>query len=69
MIIDNITVHAIPTIDHIKYPKSLKSKSIESLRYIIRDCKAALSAMPDNPKAGYYADEINYCVMELHSRK
>ena len=56
-------------IDHIDYPKSLKSKSIESIRYIISDCKAALLAMPDSEKAGYYADEINYCSMELAKRR
>jgi hypothetical protein len=25
--------------------------------------------MPDNPKNGYYADEINYITMELSNRK
>ena len=55
-------------IDHTKYPKSLKDMSVAQLQYIIWDCKGALEAMPDSPKAGYYQDEINYCVMELSSR-
>jgi len=54
--------------DHTNYPKSLKSKSTESLLFIIRDCQEALKAMPDNPKAGHYADEINYCSMEINRR-
>lgn len=55
-------------IDHENYPKSLKAKSEYSLRYIIHDAKQALFLFPENKKAGYYADEINYCRMELASR-
>jgi hypothetical protein len=55
-------------IDHDAYPKSLRSKSDESLRYIIADAKEALFLFPENKKAGYYADEINYCAMELARR-
>lgn len=55
-------------IDHTNYPKTLKGKSIESLRYIIGDCKAVLEVNPYGSKAGYYADEINYCAMELAAR-
>ena len=55
-------------IDHTKYPKSLKSKTVAQLLYIIQDCREALEAMPESPKAGYYSDEINYCSMELSSR-
>lgn len=55
-------------IDHTNYPKSLKSKTVAQLQYIIWDCKGALEAMPDSPKASYYADEINYCSMELYKR-
>jgi len=57
-----------PQIDHANYPKSLKGRSDDSLRFTIKDCQAAMKAMPDNPKCGYYADEIHYCGMELHSR-
>lgn len=56
-------------IDHKNYPKTLRTKTEKSLRYIIVDCKAAIKAMPNNPKNGYYADEINYCAMELNRRK
>lgn len=55
-------------IDHTNYPKGLRTKSVESLRYIIKDCRAALAAMPESDKAGYYADEISYCSMEIHRR-
>jgi hypothetical protein len=58
----------ITTINHIEYPKTLKTKSVDSLRYIIGDCKNAIEAMPNGHKAGYYADEIHYCAMELRSR-
>ena len=55
-------------IDHDAYPKSLRSKSVESLHYIIKDAAEALFLFPENQKAGYYADEINYCQMELARR-
>ena len=56
-------------IDHTNYPKRLKGLDSEALRFIIKDCREAINSLPDNPKNGYYADEINYCVMELHRRK
>ena len=49
----------IPQIDHKNYPKKLKSLDINALHYIIKDCQEAINANPDNPKNGYYADEIN----------
>jgi hypothetical protein len=55
-------------IDHTAYPKSLRSKPVESLRFIIKDCQEALQANPQATKAGYYADEINYAAMELRRR-
>ena len=55
-------------IDHTEYPKTLKTKSNDSLRFIIKDCQEAMKAIPDNPKNGYYADEICYCGMELRTR-
>lgn len=36
--------------------------------FTIKDAQEALQAMPDNPKAGYYQDEISYCAMELRRR-
>jgi hypothetical protein len=55
-------------IDHVNYPKKLKTKSDDELRFIIKDAQEAMKAMPDGPKAGYYADEVNYASMELRKR-
>lgn len=55
-------------IDHQAYPRALRQKSNDSLWFIIRDCQAAIRANPDNPKCGYYADEISYCANELARR-
>jgi hypothetical protein len=55
--------------NHSQYIKDCKKMSSESLRYVIQDCKNAIEAMPDNPKAGHYADEICYCGMELKRRE
>jgi len=46
----------------------VKNLSMESLRYIIEDCKSAMNAMPNNPKNGIYQDEIHYCAMEIYKR-
>ncbi len=54
--------------NHSKYMEQVKLLSEESLRYIIKDCGEALKANPDGHKAGHYADEINYCAMELYAR-
>ena len=54
--------------DHNAYPKKLKKLTLKTIRYIIQDCREALKAMPDGDNAGYYADEINYCTMELNKR-
>ena len=54
--------------NHTQYPKSLKSKTVQELRYIIKDCQEAITANPPNPNNGYYADEINYAGMELKRR-
>lgn len=55
--------------DHKEYPKSLKTKSIDELNYIMKDAYEATQAMPNNPNNGYYLDEINYCAMEINRRK
>ena len=55
-------------IDHINYPKYLHNKSIAQLAYVIQDAREAIEAMPEGHKAGYYADEINYCAMEIRRR-
>ena len=55
-------------IDHTAYPAKLRRAEWASLEYILADCREALAAMPDGPKAGYYRDEINYCHMEMQRR-
>jgi len=54
--------------DHAAYQKACKTKSLDSLRYIIKDAAEAMQAMPNGYKAGYYADEIHYCHAELRRR-
>ncbi len=55
--------------NHIEYPKSLKTKLTAELRFIIKDAKEAMEAMPDNENNSYYADEVCYCINELNNRK
>jgi hypothetical protein len=56
-------------INHSEYSQKVKTLTTESLRYIIKDCQQAMKAMPNNPKNGYYADEICYCTSELYARE
>jgi len=39
------------------------------LLHDIKDCEAAMAALPENPKCEQYADERLYCGMELSRRK
>ena len=55
--------------NHTEYPKLLKKKSKEVLRYIIKDCNEALEALPEGENSHYYMDEICYCDMELKRRR
>ena len=54
--------------NHIEYPKRLKTKTDAELLFTIKDATEAMQAMPDNPNNGYYADECCYCGMELQYR-
>jgi|TARA_X000001316_G_scaffold3374_1_gene661 hypothetical protein len=54
---------------HSDYIRNCKKRSVDSLRYVIEDCRQAMIAMPDNPKAGQYQDEIIYCFAELKRRE
>ena len=54
---------------HTQTIERYRDLDIESLKYIMFDCRQALNAMPDNPKAGQYMDEIHYCLMELARRR
>ena len=56
-------------IDHAAYQKRTAKMTKAQLRYTIKDAQLAIRAYPENPKAGYYADEINYCCMELNARE
>ena len=53
---------------HSEYIAREAKRSDDELRYVIKDCKEAIAADPDNPKSSQYADEINYCSMELFKR-
>jgi len=55
--------------NHALYQRMIRHLDERSLRYVIRDCREAIAAYPDNPKAGYYQDEIHYCAMELRRRE
>jgi hypothetical protein len=55
-------------IDHAAYQERIKSLDAAALHFIMRDAREAIAAMPNGPKAGYYADEIHYAAMELTRR-
>lgn len=54
--------------NHRDYPRRLRARSVESLRFIIQDASAALRAYPHSGNASYYADEIHYAAAELRRR-
>lgn len=58
-----------PQIDHADYPRRCRRRSDAELLFVIADAQAALAAMPDGDKAGYYSDEICYCADELARRR
>jgi hypothetical protein len=55
--------------DHTKYPRSLKRKTIDQLRFIIQDAREASEANPEGENAGYYIDEMHYAYAELQRRR
>ena len=55
--------------DHAEYPRRCRRRSDAELLFVIADARAAHDANPDNPNAGYYLDEINYCADELNRRR
>lgn len=55
--------------DHKAYQEKVSKMTDAELRYTIADAREAIEAMPDGHKAGYYADEIHYCAMELNRRR
>jgi hypothetical protein len=61
--------YAAPEIDHAAYARRCRRRSEAELLYIVADCRAALAAMPEGDKAGYYQDEIHYAHAELERRR
>ena len=59
----------IKYMSHSLYMQACKAKTDGELRYTIKDARAAIDAMPDGINAGFYADEISYCAMELNRRR
>lgn len=55
--------------DHTAYAAKVRTMSDAELLFTARDAKATVDAWPDQPNAGYYLDEINYCAGELHRRR
>lgn len=51
--------------DHAQYQLGLRTKTVEELRYIIRDAQEAIAANPSGHNAGYYADEVCYAAAEI----
>lgn len=58
-----------PEMNHGEYQKHLKTLSREALLFTIRDCSDCIRHFPESENAGYYQDEISYCIMELARRK
>ena len=54
--------------DHWHYQKKTETMSEEQLQFIIQDAKKTMATNPEGPNNDYYADEINYCSMELYRR-
>lgn len=53
---------------HTEYIATTKRMSKAELIHVIKDCEAAMAALPENPKCEQYADERLYCGMELSRR-
>lgn len=53
---------------HSEYMAKVKTMPTDSLQYVIKDCRNAIEALPENPKCEQYMDEIHYCATELRFR-
>ncbi len=58
----------VPSLDWSHYAKKVRLMTLGELYYTIKDCKEAMKALPDNPKNGYYADEVHMCNNEIRRR-
>ena len=56
-------------IDHEAYQTRVRRMPLAGLLFILRDAREAIEANPAGHKAGFYADEINYCASEVSRRK
>ena len=54
--------------DHSGYIKQTKTMDMAALLFVIKDCREAMAANPENPKNGDYADQASYCGMEITRR-
>ena len=54
--------------DHSGYIKHTKTMDIAALLFVLKDCREAIAANPENPKNGDYADQVSYCGMEITRR-
>ncbi len=52
--------------NHSEYQKALKKKSVDELRFIVKDAREAAELKNEN--AGYYLDEVHYAAAELQRR-
>ena len=55
--------------DHWEYQRKAKAMTDDQLHFAILDARDALTANPNGINSDYYADEINYCSMELYRRR
>lgn len=55
--------------DHGQYPKRLRAKTEQELRFIVKDAGEAVTANPQGANAGYYMDEVLYAAAELRRRR
>ena len=56
-------------LDFSAWKEYMSKKTDDQLRYIIKDCKEAIEAMPEGKKAGYYQDCVLECQDELNRRR
>jgi hypothetical protein len=65
----NKMISLVKKMDHSEYIANTRKMTLSSLEYVRQDAAQAYSAFPDGPNAGYYADEVHYCSMEIKRRK
>jgi len=62
-------ISLVKKMDHSEYIANTRTMTLSSLEYVRKDALEAYNAFPDGPNSGYYADEVNYCSMEIKRRK